>query len=104
MDSRTLSQISTQELLFENIIYILCSLCTSFSSGYYGITSKQMSKDMNLISNENMETKMVITAEEEHEKSLSKPVHICITNAASPVVYQMINEIARGMVTQLFIP
>ena len=56
---------------------------------------------MNLISNENWETKMVITAEEEHEKSLSKPVHICITNAASPVAYQMINEIARGIVTQI---
>ena len=51
---------------------------------------------MTTIGFENLETKMLITAEEDNEKSLSKPVHICITNAASPVAYHMLHEIARG--------
>ncbi|XP_038058245.1 putative malate dehydrogenase 1B [Patiria miniata] len=67
-----------------------------YASGYYGITSKQMSSDMTKISAENMETKLLVTAEEEYEKSLSNPLHVCITNAASPVAYHLVHEIARG--------
>ncbi|XP_022100503.1 putative malate dehydrogenase 1B [Acanthaster planci] len=67
-----------------------------YASGYYGITSKQMSSDMTKIAAENMETKLLVTAEEEYERSLSKPLNVCITNAASPAAYHMVHEIARG--------
>ncbi|XP_033625403.1 putative malate dehydrogenase 1B [Asterias rubens] len=67
-----------------------------YASGYYGITSKQMSTDMTKIAGENIETKLLVDAEEEHERSLSKPLHVCITNAASPVAYHMLREIAQG--------
>ncbi|XP_071488288.1 putative malate dehydrogenase 1B [Diadema antillarum] len=67
-----------------------------YACGYYGISSKQMSTDMTKISKENFDTKVIVDTEEEHRLSLSKPLHICITNASSPVAYHMVNEMARG--------
>lgn len=45
---------------------------------------------------ENLATKKDIDEEEREFKARSKPQHICITNATSPVAYHMINAIARG--------
>ena len=45
---------------------------------------------------ENLVTKKDIDEEEREFKARSKPQHICITNATSPVAYHMINAIARG--------
>ncbi|XP_070535928.1 putative malate dehydrogenase 1B [Ptychodera flava] len=67
-----------------------------YAKGYYGIQSKMASSDMKKVSGENLDTKRVITEEEEYVKSLSKPLHVCITHASSPVAYYMVNVIARG--------
>lgn len=67
-----------------------------YAAGYYGSSSAMKSSDMTTISSENMETHLSVTEEEEHMKSLSKPLHVCITNAASPVIYHMLHEIVSG--------
>ncbi|XP_077993470.1 putative malate dehydrogenase 1B [Glandiceps talaboti] len=67
-----------------------------YAMGYYGIKSPMSSDDMKKVSSENLETKLIITTEEEHIKSLSKPLHICITNATSPIAYSSIQAIASG--------
>ncbi|XP_041459024.1 putative malate dehydrogenase 1B isoform X1 [Lytechinus variegatus] len=67
-----------------------------YAYSYYGVSSEQMSIDMTKIASENLETKVVVDAEEQHRLSLSKPLQVCITNSSSPIAYHMVNEIARG--------
>ncbi|XP_002740667.1 putative malate dehydrogenase 1B [Saccoglossus kowalevskii] len=67
-----------------------------YALGYYGVKSKMVSDDMKKVSTENLETKIIVTAEEEYKKSLSKPLHVCITDAASSAAYYMVHAIARG--------
>ena len=45
---------------------------------------------------ENLQTKAEIDQEEKEFKSQSNPMKICVTNAASPVCYHLINDIAAG--------
>ena len=67
-----------------------------YARGYYNITSDIMSGDMLKVAEENLVTNTEITEEEHYYKSLSKPLHMCITNASSPVCYHMIHAISRG--------
>ena len=67
-----------------------------YACGYYGFSSKQLSSDMTKIGGENLETKIVVDAEEQHRLSRSKPLQVCITNVSSLVAYHMVQEIARG--------
>ena len=53
---------------------------------------------MRKIGDENKQTKIEIDEEEREFKSRSKPIHVCITNAGSPVCYNMIQPIASGEV------
>lgn len=69
-----------------------------YAIGYYGITSDMLSSDMTTVGSENMETHVLVTEEEEYKQSLSKPLHMCITNASSVTAYHMLHEIASGEV------
>lgn len=67
-----------------------------YACGYYGIQSEQVSNDMTLISKENKQYKIDVDKEEAEFRSRSKPLHVCITCATSPVCYSMINAIGKG--------
>ena len=51
---------------------------------------------MTKIASENLNTTLEIAEEERLFKAQSKPQHVCITNAGSPVAYNMIQDIASG--------
>lgn len=69
-----------------------------YASGYYGIQSDQVSNDMIQISKENKQYKIDVDKEEEEFRGTSQPLHVCITCAASPVCYAIINAIGKGEV------
>ncbi|XP_033099613.1 putative malate dehydrogenase 1B [Anneissia japonica] len=73
-----------------------CNEFQEYAYGYYGIQSEMASSDMKKISAENLCTNVLTTQEEEHLKSLSNPLKVCITNASKPMAYYMVYEIARG--------
>ena len=58
--------------------------------GYYGTVSEFTSTDMRQIGQENAVTKNNIDMELRQFKSLSNPIHVCLTNATSTVVYNMV--------------
>lgn len=63
---------------------------------YYDIKSIFTSEDMTKIAQENFNVKKELVEEEKQFKSLSKPVHICITNAGAGICYGMVDAISRG--------
>lgn len=67
-----------------------------YANGYYGMESELISSDMIKISKENLQYKTEMDEEEREIKAQSKPLHVCITVAASPVCYAMVNAIAKG--------
>ena len=69
-----------------------------YSAGYYGVTSSFTSTDMKKIAIENLAIKHEMDEEERLFRLKSKPLHVCITNASSPVCYHMISGIASGQV------
>jgi malate/lactate dehydrogenase len=50
------------------------------------------------IAEENLKTKDELDAMERALNALSRPVHICLTNASSPLSYGLIPEIAKGVI------
>ncbi|CAK8690492.1 unnamed protein product [Clavelina lepadiformis] len=69
-----------------------------YANCYYGNTSDMMTDLMLKIKDENITTNYAKAKEKEYIKSLSKPIHICITNASSSVAYHMIPSIASGYI------
>ncbi|XP_074652629.1 putative malate dehydrogenase 1B isoform X2 [Tubulanus polymorphus] len=67
-----------------------------YAKGYYGDVSELTSDDMTKIADENLKTKIELDNEEKERRALSKPVHVCITNATSAVAYNLIPAFARG--------
>ncbi|KAK7480975.1 hypothetical protein BaRGS_00027790 [Batillaria attramentaria] len=69
-----------------------------YVNGYYGLESELKSQDMRFIAEENAKTKQEVDAEEAHFRSLSKPLHICLSGASSPTCYALISSITSGEV------
>lgn len=69
-----------------------------YAKGYYDIESDLISNDMQKIANENLQYKVDIDEEEADYKALSKPLHVCVTCASSPVCYALLNSIGQGKV------
>nr|KAG5695053.1 hypothetical protein BaRGS_032546 [Batillaria attramentaria] len=73
-----------------------------YVNGYYGLESELKSQDMRFIAEENAKTKQEVDAEEAHFRSLSKPLHICLSGASSPTCYALISSITSGEVFGLY--
>ncbi|XP_046381938.2 putative malate dehydrogenase 1B isoform X2 [Haliotis rufescens] len=69
-----------------------------YVTGYYGVQSAMTSDDMTKVAEENKVTKTEVDEEIETHLALSQPLAVCITNASSPVCYNLINVIASGEV------
>ncbi|GFO20400.1 malate dehydrogenase, cytoplasmic [Plakobranchus ocellatus] len=69
-----------------------------YAKAYYDLESDMNSFDMRTISDENKATKNELDQEEQEFKALSKPVHLCITNAAHPACYHMVSTLCSGRV------
>ncbi|GFR96841.1 malate dehydrogenase, cytoplasmic [Elysia marginata] len=69
-----------------------------YVKAYYDLESDMNSYDMSTVSKENKVTKDELDQEEREFKSLSKPVHVCITNAAHPACYHMVSTLSSGRV------
>ncbi|ESO90176.1 hypothetical protein LOTGIDRAFT_123956 [Lottia gigantea] len=67
-----------------------------YVKGYYSISSDLTSDDMRKISQENKKMKAELDKEEAEFKAQSKPLHVCISNASSPIAYHLINSLASG--------
>ena len=67
-----------------------------YANGYYGVESQLVSDDMRRIAAENKEVKAQVDKEEADYKALSKPVHVCITNASSNICYGLLDSLGRG--------
>ena len=67
-----------------------------YAHGYYGTQSQHVSVDMTKMASENKVYKEMEVKEEQEYKALSNPLYVCITNAASPACYAMVNAIAKG--------
>lgn len=52
--------------------------------------------DMKKVAQENMKCKEEVDKEEATFKAMSKPVHVCITNATSGVCYALLDTLCRG--------
>lgn len=69
-----------------------------YAKAYYDVMSVLTTDDMNIISWENKVTKDLFDEEEQYYRSLSNPIIVCITNAASPTCYHLLNSLASGQV------
>ncbi|KAH9488070.1 putative malate dehydrogenase 1B [Bulinus truncatus] len=69
-----------------------------YIKAYYDIESEMNSYEMRMIATENKLTKDELDEEEKYYKSLSNPVTVCITNAASPICYHLLHTISTGKV------
>lgn len=69
-----------------------------YAQCYYGVTSNVMTDLMLKMRDENKQTTKEKEEEEEYYKSLSKPIHICITNASCQTAYNLVSSIASGEV------
>ncbi|KAK0067610.1 malate dehydrogenase 1B [Biomphalaria pfeifferi] len=69
-----------------------------YVKAYYDVESEMTSYEMRMVAAENKKTKDELDEEEKYFKSLSNPVNVCITNAASPVCYHLLHSISTGKV------
>ncbi|BFZ22824.1 hypothetical protein BsWGS_25863 [Bradybaena similaris] len=69
-----------------------------YAKAYYDVMSVLTTEDMNIVSWENKVTKDLFDEEEKYYRSLSEPIIVCITNAASPTCYHLLNSLATGQV------
>ncbi|KAK6970038.1 malate dehydrogenase 1B [Biomphalaria glabrata] len=69
-----------------------------YVKAYYDVESEMTSYEMRMVAAENKKTKDELDEEEKYFKSLSNPVNVCITNAASPVCYHLLHSISTGQV------
>ncbi|XP_005110664.2 putative malate dehydrogenase 1B, partial [Aplysia californica] len=67
-----------------------------YVKAYYDLESDMNSYDMRTVSGENKVTKDELDQEAQECKALSKPVHVCITNASNPMCYHLLNILTSG--------
>jgi len=67
-----------------------------YAKGYYGVESQLISDDMKKVSTENQKCKEEVDKDAAAFRALSKPVHVCITNASSNICYGILDALCRG--------
>lgn len=69
-----------------------------YAKAYYNVEVEMDSSDMLMIAEENKATKDLTDQEELNYQALSHPIIVCITNAASPICYHLLNSLTSGYV------